>query len=105
MIICIHLESNFQSVNIMNINTFVFFDIETTGFRRKGVEPNITELAFVACKRQHIIDATIGVVPRVLFKLVLPINPMDRIPQIVANLTGNLMISFPNSNWQFNVNL
>lgn len=72
-----------------NINTFVFFDIETTGFRKNGAEPNATELAFVACSRDHLLRATKGVVPRVLFKLVLPLNPMKNIPDVVTSKTGN----------------
>lgn len=69
------------------IQTFVFFDTETTGL--PGCEtPKFTELAFVACKRNHLLEAALKKVPRVIFKLLVPINPTKVIHPESTRLTG-----------------
>lgn len=70
------------------INSFVFFDIETTGLRSCD-PPKITELAFVACSRAHLLDPDNEKIPRVIFKLLLPLNPMKMIHPESTRITRN----------------
>ncbi|KAG7211497.1 hypothetical protein KM043_010767 [Ampulex compressa] len=69
------------------IETFVFFDLETTGLAVGGIQPKITECAFVAVSRNSISD-TKNILPRVLHKLVLPVCPNKKISSKVQSLTG-----------------
>lgn len=69
------------------ISTFVFFDIEATGLLSCD-PPKITELAFIACSREHLLKAEAKKVPRVLPKLILPVNPMKVIQPEATRLTG-----------------
>lgn len=71
------------------IQTFVFFDIETTGLLCCD-PPKITELAFVACSREHLLEATKNKIPRVTSKLLLPVNPCKNIHPDSTNITGEL---------------
>ncbi|XP_043474774.1 uncharacterized protein LOC122506569 [Leptopilina heterotoma] len=68
------------------INSFVFLDLETTDLIRYGIMPRITELAMVAVLREHI-KIPQSKLPRVLAKLVIPINPNENIPKIVTKIT------------------
>lgn len=71
------------------IQTFVFFDIETTGLL--GCDPpKITELAFLACSREHLLEATKNEIPRVTSKLLLPVNPCKNIHPAATIITGKL---------------
>lgn len=71
---------------MVQINSFVFFDIETTGLR--GIEkPKITELVFIACSRQHLLEGK-NEVPRVKSKLLLPFNPEISIHPNASRITG-----------------
>lgn len=82
------------------IQTFVFFDTETTGLLG-CVTPNFTELAFVACKRNHLLEAALKKVPRVIFKLLVPINPRKVIQPESTRITSKyipLMIYIKNIN-------
>lgn len=80
-------EKNRQKVEKMvQINSFVFFDIETTGLR--GIEkPKITELVFIAWSRQHLLEGK-NEVPRVKSKLLLPFNPEISIHPNASRITG-----------------
>ncbi|KOC67478.1 Three prime repair exonuclease 2 [Habropoda laboriosa] len=69
------------------IRTFIFFDLETTGLIGKNVMPKVTEMSLIAVSRSAICDTT-DVLPRVLHKLVLPINPNIRISEGIETLTG-----------------
>lgn len=74
------------------IQTFVFFDTEATGL--PGCDaPKITELAMVACSRDHILGAAKNKVPRVISKLLLPFNPCKNIHPDSTNITGELKVA------------
>lgn len=71
------------------IETFIFFDIEATGLL--GCDPpKITELAFVACSRENLLEATKNEIPRVTSKLLMPVNPCKNIHPDSTNITGEL---------------
>ena len=64
--------------NLYNkIDTFVFFDLETTDFIRGTTMPKITELSMVAASRNSLTSDRRNklAVPRVLHKLTIPICP------------------------------
>ncbi|XP_024871036.1 uncharacterized protein LOC112454073 [Temnothorax curvispinosus] len=71
----------------MEIQTFVFFDLETTGLIQGKVMPKITEIALVAVSRESICNGNKNFMPRVLHKMVLPVNPRKVIPPNVEHLT------------------
>ncbi|KMQ90054.1 three prime repair exonuclease 2 [Lasius niger] len=72
----------------MEIQTFVFFDLETTGLIHGKMMPRITEIALVAVARESMICNSNKVpAPRVLHKLILPINPQKVIPPNVEYMT------------------
>ncbi|XP_012222385.2 uncharacterized protein [Linepithema humile] len=71
----------------MEIQTFTFFDLETTGLIQGKVMPKITEIALVAVKRESIYNCSKNSLPRILHKLVLPINPQKIIPPRVEDMT------------------
>ncbi|KYN43597.1 Three prime repair exonuclease 2 [Trachymyrmex septentrionalis] len=71
----------------MDIQTFVFFDLETTGLIQKNVMPRITEIALVAVSTESIRNGNKNCLPRVLHKLVLPVNPQKVIPVQVQHIT------------------
>ncbi|XP_014601303.1 PREDICTED: three prime repair exonuclease 2 isoform X1 [Polistes canadensis] len=68
------------------IQTFIFFDIETTGFIQRNEFPKITEFSFVAVTRDNICLVK-NEVPRVLQTLTVPINPNRFIPHKIEILT------------------
>lgn len=69
------------------IRTFVFFDIEATGL--PGVDPpKITEIAFLGCLREHLLQATENEIPRVMYKLLLPLSPQKVIHPEATRITG-----------------
>lgn len=70
-----------------DIKSFVFFDIETTDLRERGT-PKITELVFVACSRQHLLESNKNEVSRVTSKLLLPFNPGKSIHPDSTRITG-----------------
>lgn len=69
------------------IQTFVFFDLETTGIFEGTVAPKITEIALVAVARESICNKQDSL-PRILHKLVLPVNPQRAIPLRVQHMTS-----------------
>lgn len=69
------------------IQTFIFFDTETTGLPGCN-PPKLTELAFVGIYREHLLGAVKNEVPRVTFKLILPINPFKMIDPESTKITG-----------------
>lgn len=73
---------------MLQVKTFVFFDIETTGLLNLSDEVRITELGFTACSREHLIDGIKGRIPRVTSKLLLQINPMKPIRPESTRITG-----------------
>lgn len=76
------------SATMVEINTFVFFDIEATGYRND--RPKITEIAFTGILRKDLLDATDKTLPRIKYKLLIPLNPMKVIHPIVTQKTGKL---------------
>jgi Exonuclease len=72
------------------IKTIAFLDLELTGI--PNLEFNrtkITEIAIVACSKQHILDqANDANVPRVLHKLTVCLNPFKRINVDTTEVTG-----------------
>lgn len=80
---------------MFKINTFVFFDIETTGIPGYESPPTkITELAFIACSREHLIATEINALPRILHKILLPIQPLKCILPETTNITGEKEYQF-----------
>jgi len=79
----------------MDIQTYVFFDLETTGLIQGKIFPRITEIALVAVSRESICNSN-KPLPRVLHKLVLPVNPQKVIPPTVENLTSELQLIWTN---------
>lgn len=75
---------------MFQINTFVFFDIETTGLPQYEFRPptKITELAFTACSREHLLATEKNELPRVLHKILLPIQPRKCILPETTEITG-----------------
>lgn len=74
--------------NFWTINTYVFLDLETTGLiKEHSPMPKVTELAMVAVSRDNFLSCDNGL-PRVLHKLVLPINPGIEISTFVENMTS-----------------
>ncbi|XP_058793237.1 uncharacterized protein LOC131665387 isoform X2 [Phymastichus coffea] len=78
------------------IETFVFFDLETTGLIKGTKMPKITELSMVATSRNSIrCDKRNKLaLPRIMHKLTIPICPMQTIdPQasFASNLWNNLL--------------
>lgn len=63
------------------IDTFVFFDLETTDLIRGSKMPKITELSMVATSRHHLRSDSRNkfALPRILNKLTIPICPMEPI--------------------------
>lgn len=90
-----HCENDFQSVyiavpkllNMEQIKSFVFFDTETTGLVGCD-QPKLTELALIALTREHLLEATKNVIPRVQFKLLVPVNPCKVIHPHSTQITG-----------------
>lgn len=74
------------------ISTFVFFDIETTGLVSCD-PPKITELAFTACTREHLLQAAKHEIPRAVHKLLLPFNPQKVIHHEAVRITGMIYLS------------
>lgn len=75
------------------ICTFVFFDIETTGLIT-CIQPKITELAFTACTREHLLNSNKNEIPRVLHKLLLPFNPQKVIQPESTRITGKIFTNY-----------
>ncbi|XP_025262553.1 uncharacterized protein LOC105253675 isoform X1 [Camponotus floridanus] len=71
----------------MEIQTFIFFDLETTGLIQEKLMPRITEIALIAVGRESICNSNKASLPRVLHKLILPINPQKIIPPNVEYIT------------------
>ena len=70
----------------MNIKTFVFFDMETTGLPHlEYFKTKITELSLVAVQSDHI---ELGVFPRVQNKLSMCFNPNKLISLEASKNTG-----------------
>ncbi|XP_045455960.1 three-prime repair exonuclease 1-like [Melitaea cinxia] len=71
----------------MNIETFVFFDLETTGLPSKENPAKITELSFLCVSRRDIERSDLKKLPPVS-KLSLLFNPQKEIVPQVVRLTG-----------------
>lgn len=70
------------------IQTFVFFDLETTGLIEGSNIPKITEMSLIASSRNSFLFNKNGTLPRVLHKLTIPLQPLRLIPLIVSQITG-----------------
>lgn len=68
--------------------SLVFFDLESTDLPHS--RPEITEISFVACSTDHFenIDAGTELLPRVLHKLTICLNPVKKIVPEAVVLTG-----------------
>lgn len=75
---------------MMGIQTFVFLDLETTGLIQETIIPKITEIALIAVTKESICNSNKNSLPRILHKLVLPVNPQRVIPAEVEYLTSEL---------------
>lgn len=90
-----HFLHAFAQLNMLKINTFVFFDIETTGLPEFEPSPTkITELALIACSREHLLETKTNEIPRVLHKLLLPIQPMKCILPDTTIMTSKTVNSW-----------
>ncbi|XP_053675516.1 three-prime repair exonuclease 1 [Anopheles nili] len=73
---------------MVEIKSFVFFDLETTGIPEyEFFKTKITELSLVACSREHFLESVIEQ-PRVLHKLSLCFNPARVISIGASQSTG-----------------
>ncbi|XP_014784354.1 three-prime repair exonuclease 1 [Octopus bimaculoides] len=72
-----------SSFSFRKINTFVFFDLETTGLNEIGNRPKITELAMIAVSRNELSYTR----PRVLNNLRLCFYPNKLITPAASKLT------------------
>lgn len=82
-----------------DIKTFLFLDLEATGipdyeFNRT----KITEIAMVACSKEHILKTDRNLIPRVLHKLTLCVQPQKMIHPEATEITGldNFMLEHEN---------
>ncbi|KAJ6638274.1 Three-prime repair exonuclease 1, partial [Pseudolycoriella hygida] len=87
------------NMNPNRINSFAFFDLETTGL--PDIEFNktkITELCLVASSKRNILDTRKGDLPRVLNKLSFCLNPFKQISTTSTQITGldNFMLENEN---------
>lgn len=71
------------------IKSFVFFDIETSGLPYQGSQIKMTELSFVACSKEHILNTKLNDLPRVLYKLSFCVNPCRRMQCESSIISGN----------------
>lgn len=79
------------------IETFVFFDIETTGLPwQEKNQTKIIEISFVAVQRQDIVGCHIGSIPKVE-KLTFILNPQRSINRTVSAMTGLKSASVKNA--------
>lgn len=72
-----------------SLNSFVFFDLETTGLA--GLKsPKITEISLLACSRTQLIDSNAkgNELPRVLHKQTVCLNPRRVIDPKASETTG-----------------
>lgn len=72
---------------MVKIETFVFFDTEATGLISCD-PPKLTELAFVGVPRDHFLSFNKNEIPRLMYKLLLPINPRKVIHPESTRITG-----------------
>ncbi|XP_052897047.1 uncharacterized protein LOC128303978 [Anopheles moucheti] len=73
---------------MVEIKSFVFFDLETTGIPQlEHFRTKITELSMVACSRGHLLESTTEI-PRVTHKLSLCFNPFRMITPGSSQATG-----------------
>uniref|UniRef100_A0A182N976 Exonuclease domain-containing protein n=1 Tax=Anopheles dirus TaxID=7168 RepID=A0A182N976_9DIPT len=73
---------------MVEIKSFVFFDLETTGIPEyEHFRTKITELSLVACTRDHLLDSS-NEQPRVTHKLSLCFNPSRMITLGSSQATG-----------------
>ncbi|XP_053665418.1 uncharacterized protein LOC128714569 [Anopheles marshallii] len=73
---------------MVEIKSFVFFDLETTGIPQlEHFRTKITELSMVACTRGHLLESSTEI-PRVTHKLSLCFNPLRMITLGSSQATG-----------------
>uniref|UniRef100_A0A182Y2E6 Exonuclease domain-containing protein n=1 Tax=Anopheles stephensi TaxID=30069 RepID=A0A182Y2E6_ANOST len=73
---------------MVEIKSFVFFDLETTGIPQyEHFRTKITELSMVACAREHLVESSTDL-PRVTHKLSLCFNPLRMITLGSSQATG-----------------
>lgn len=76
---------------MLTIKSIVAFDLETTGLpSTERNAPKITELAMVACERDHCIFEK--ELPRVLPKLSVPVNPMKPVSYGAYRVSGKFFL-------------
>ncbi|CAK1543344.1 unnamed protein product [Leptosia nina] len=74
---------------MFRVATYVFMDLETTGLPSEEIgKTRITEISFVAVKRDHVLETAPGKVPRMQHKITLCLNPMRVIQPSVTEVTG-----------------
>lgn len=69
---------------MLSVRSIVAIDLEFSG----GILPKVTELAMVACERNHLVSGK--ELPRILHKLVMPVNPMKPITSDADKMSGKL---------------
>lgn len=71
------------------INTFAFFDLETTGLPDfQYNKTKITEISIIACRKERLLAAKNGEIPRVHHKLTLCFNPYKMISLEATKISG-----------------
>jgi hypothetical protein len=77
--------------NLYNkIDTFIFFDLETSDLIKKNKIPKIIELAMIAVARTSIKSNETNklFLPRIMHKLTIPICPMHPIKTEASNVSS-----------------
>ncbi|KAK4011625.1 hypothetical protein OUZ56_020742 [Daphnia magna] len=72
-----------EQATFTEINSLVFFDLETTGLK----EPQITELSFFSVEKSQFLNSQKGKIPRVTNRLNMCINPSKKIEPKAAEIT------------------
>lgn len=78
------LLGRIEMIQYTDVDTFVFFDLETTGLWQNGQSPEITQLAMVACSRDEFGSGTVNIIS----KLNLYFNPIIPIEMVASQITG-----------------
>lgn len=80
----------------LRCQSFVFFDLETTGLIRQeadGGRTRVTEMSFIRIAREELSKIQSDL-PRVLHKLTVTMNPQKNLTEQVFKLTGKIQLIF-----------
>lgn len=94
----------FVHIAMHTIRSIVALDLEATGIpSQERYSTKITELALVACERDHCLNEK--ELPRILHKLVVPLNPMKAIGYGAYRVSGEIISSSFLNSYSITINL